>query len=163
MKTSEFIQTVNVASYLTSRNLKLSDIVLQIDVLRKLHVRLQNDLQYLLLAPDSVYDDENEKMKIRNCAEEIKQFANENNIQVNFIKLPKTQIEFSKQFRDEKKFVSYYYKHHDVTNLIVFIEKKKIKYRNKKIEAIATLNLENDFVVLDKNGVNINKIDGVDL
>lgn len=162
MKTSEFIQTISVASYLTSRNIKLSDIVLQIDTLRKLHVRLQSQCEYLLL--DNVsFDNALEKEKIKNTAREIREFANENNIVVVFEKFGVDYIEFSKRFRADKKFASYHYKNIEITNLIVFIEKKKIKYRNKKIEAISELSLETDFVVLDENGVDINKISGVDL
>lgn len=162
MKTSEFIQTVNASAFLTSRNVKLNSIIFEIDTLRKLHVRLQSQCEYLLI--DNVsFDNTNEKEKIKNTAREIKEFANEKNIVVVFEKFGDDYVSFSKKFRSDKKFASYWYKNVEITNLIVFIEKKKIKYRNKKIEAIATLNLESDFEVLNERGENINKIPGYDL
>lgn len=162
MKTSEFIQTINASIYLTSRNLKINNVILQIDTLRKLHVRLQSQCEYLLL--DNVsFDNELEKEKIKNTAREIREFANENNIVVVFEKFGVDYIEFSKRFRTDKKFASYWYKNIEITNLIVFIERKKKKFKNKRIEAISELSLESDFVVMDENGVDINKIPGIDL
>lgn len=162
MKTSEFIQTVNASIYLTTRNINFKSIISQIDTLRKLHVRLQSQCEYLLLDNIS-FQNNNEREKIKNTAREIKEFANEHNIVVVFEKLGDDYVEFNKRFRDEKKFTSYHYKNIEITNLIVYVEKKKKKYKNKKIEAIASFNLESNFVVLDKNGNDINKIPGVDL
>lgn len=162
MKTNEFIQTINAAIYLTSRNVKLNSIILQIDTLRKLHVRFQSQCEYLLL--DNVsFDNTQERQKIKNCALEIKEFANENNIVVVFEKFGIDYVEFSKKFRAEKSFASYWYKNVEITNLIVFVEKKRVKYKNKRIEAISELSLETHFQVFDENGVDINKIDGIDL
>lgn len=160
MKTKQFIQTVNTVAYLTSRNLKLSDIIFKIDTLRKLHVRLQSMCEYLLNDPMS-FESEHERDKIKKCAIEIREFAIESKIIVMFEKFGNDYIEFSKKFRNEKKFTSYWYKNIEITDLIVFVEKKRIKYKNKKIESIAESSLDVvDLVILDENGVDINKING---
>lgn len=158
MKTNEFIQIVNATSYL-SKQIKINDIVLQIDALRKLHVRLQTRLEYLLCDPIS-FENEIEREKIKSIAIEIREFANENTIQVNFIKLPIDYIEFSKQFRDEKKFASYYYENIEITNLIVFIEKRKQLKINKTIETIKQIDLTNETneQIFDENGNDMNTI-----
>lgn len=162
MKTNEFIQTINATSYI-SRFIKISDVVLQINELRKLHVRLQTKLEYLLLDPFQ-YENKSEREKIKSIAIEIKQFANENDIQINFNKLPVDYLTFSKQYRDEKKFASYWYKNIEITNLIVFTQIKKQIKSNKKIETLkqANLELENDIEIFDDNNININKINGYD-
>jgi len=163
MKTSEFIQVINATTHI-SRHIKINDIVLQIDTLRKLHVRLQNACEYLLLDPNS-FENTIEREKIKKCAIEIREFANEYKIQVNFEKLGNDWASFSKQHRDEKQFAKYHYNNIDITNLIVFVEKRKQKPKSKPVEALQQSNfeLENDFVVLDENGNDLNKISGVDL
>lgn len=149
-----------------SKQININEIVLQIDALRKLHVRFQNMCEYILLDSNS-FENTIEREKIKKCAIEIREHANEYKIQTHFEKFGDDWVTFSKTFRDEKRFATYYYKNVDITNLIVFVEKRKIAKTktSETIDALQQTNLEfeNDFIVNDENGNNINVINGVDL
>lgn len=152
-----------------SKHININEIVLQIDALRKLHVRFQNMCEYMLISPNS-FDDEIEREKIKKCAIEIREYANEYKIQTHFEKFGGDWSTFSKTFRDEKRFATYWYKNVEITNLIVFVEKRvstrsTTKKKNETIDALqqTNLELENDFIVLNENNENINVIKGVDL
>lgn len=164
MKTNEYIQTINATLKISKHVSNLYDITQQIDMLRRLHVRLQTKLEYLLCDPTS-FESNDEREKIKSIAIELREYANEYKIQINFEKLGNDYIEFSKQFRDEKQFAKYYYDNIDITQLIVFVEKRKQKTKNETIETLQqnTLTLENDFVVNDEHGNNINIIKDIDL
>lgn len=165
MKTNEFIQIINATFYISKNEPKLLDIVLQIDSLRKLHSRLQQKLEYLLTDNIS-YESNIEREKIKSIAIEIRQYANEYKIQVNFEKLPNEFIEFSKQFRDKKSFAKYFYNTTNITKLIVFTEFKKEKKQTKKEiirQEINEIQFQQNFSVLDENGKNLNEIPGVNL
>lgn len=163
MKTNEFIQTCLNATWI-GQKIKLSEIILQIDELRKLHVRFQHQAEYFIVDPNS-FEREEEKLKIRNTAEEIKQFAIEHNIQTNFEKFGSDHTSFRNKFKDTKQFVRYFYENVEITNLIVFVEKKVERKTKRQItkQTIAELHFDSDFSVLDENNVDINKIPGIDL
>lgn len=132
MKSEEYIQTVKETFYLSNNIQNLLDIINNINEIRKLHIRLQNELEYFLIDPIS-YETETEKEKINSAAIEIKSLCTEYDIQCSFFKLPKSHSEFSDTFRDKKNFSAYYYKNINITNLIVYIKKKKfIKPKENK-------------------------------
>lgn len=163
MKTNEFIQTINATIYLSGK-IDLREIYLQIDQLRKLHVRLQKRLEDMLSFPPS-YEDEKEKHLVRATAQEIREFATEYKIIVQFFKLPTDYLDFSKQFRDNKIFATYWYKNVEVTNLIVYHDTKTIrKQLNKNVEQLKEIVFdpnEENFKILDENGKDLNEFPGL--
>lgn len=60
----------------------------------------------------------------------------------------------------KKKFASYYYDNIEITNLIVFIEKRKQLKTNKKIETIKQIDLMNETneQIFDEHNNDINVI-----
>lgn len=162
MKTNDFIQCALNASYI-GRQIRLSDIIVQIDTLRKLHIRFQTQAEYFLIDAFS-FEKQDEKLKIKNTAEEIKQFADEHKIQTNFEKFGEQYASFRERFKDKKQFVRYFYKNVEITNLIVFVEKKReVKIKQSAKQLLAKLHIDADFSIRDSNGVDINTIPGVDL
>lgn len=165
MKTNEFLQTVYASLYLSDK-IKLNEIILQIDTVRKLHIRLQQKLEYMLCDP-MMYESQEERKKIKSIALEIKDFCKEYHILVSFFKIPNEYIEFSKLFRENKIFATYWYNKIQITSLIVFHdEKTKKKQLNKKVEEIKEIIFdpnEENHNVFDDNGKDLNKVEGYDL
>lgn len=118
----------------------------------------------MLIFPPS-YEDEKEKHLVRATALEIKEFATEYKILVQFFKLPTDYLDFSKQFRDNKIFATYWYKDVEVTNLIVYHDTKTIrKQLNKNVEQLKEIVFnpnEENFKILDANGKDLNEFPGL--
>lgn len=164
MKTNEFLQTINATLYLCDKISDLKIILPYIDETRKLHDKLQQKLEYLLL-DDKSYESQIEREIVKSIAIEIREITKQINIQCVFYKLPFSFVEFSNQFRNEKTFAKYYYNNVEITNLIVFTNKKRFKKQTKQEaikQEISEIQFTEDFNVMDENGVDLNAFDKLD-
>lgn len=135
MKTEEYVQVIRASINLHIQDLEL--VLPYFDELRKVHTKLQNKLEYLL-SDNFTYDKKESKEEINAIAKDIKDICLTAVINYQFSKLPDTWVGFFETFRYTKSFCKYSYKGIDITNLIVFTQKKKQK-----------INKLNDFAKID--------------
>lgn len=164
MKSNEFVQTVFASIKIFKTLPEVQNIVIQIDEIRKLHIRLQQKLDNLLLNPFG-YEEKKERHLIRATALEIKEFCNQHKIISSFIKLPNDHSDFSNQFKIDRKYVSYWYGNVEITDLIVYHEekakKKQKQNRTSTIQEIVFEEVRENHKVFDENGNDLNELPGL--
>lgn len=146
MTSEEFTQTVR-ACYKVSKYIVDIDTALPyINDVRKLHSKLQKELEYLLLDPNE-FEKEPVKEKIRSIYKEIIIVCNSGQIKHTFFNIPKEWVDFSKSFRKNKIFATYSYNNIDITDLIAYSKKNKIAQSK-----------ESDIDVIDEPEVKLNEL-----
>lgn len=130
MTSDEFIQTLRCGMYVAHKRIEIEKIILHIDELRKIHQKMQSKLEYLFVDPNE-FEKQETKQEINARAIEIIEFCKQVDITCSFFKIPIEYTDFTKQFKQEKQFVKYYFQSLNITNLIVFTKREKQKPGNK--------------------------------
>lgn len=156
MKTDDYIQTIRATLYVLPQLPNLLNVAKDIDDIRKLHDKFQNECEYLLL--DSLTFDKIEtKQKINEHATKIIDYCKNRKIVCVFVKMPREYTLFAQTFHDEKQFVKYYYNNVDITNLIVYVKRKKILVEKKPENVLQNVTLDeqmfygDSFIKSDRN------------
>ena len=146
MNSEEYLQIINRITKLEDEGIAfVCENANDIDYVRRLHLKLQAKLEYLLIDPFS-YEKKEEREDINEIAKEIKQICTDSGITFICAKMPSDFFVFTKTHKQDKNFASYFWKDQNITDLIVFKKQKKEKSVNfsKKKEILKNSHFEED-------------------
>lgn len=147
MNSEEYIQTIR-ASFKAAKHIEDIELILPyLDELRKYHLKFQQELEYLLVDPNS-YETKESKDLIQARAIEIKELCIAAGLQYRFFKLPLGWSDFHDQFK-AKVFATYNYKGQDITDLVVYSKRDKNKIKKIKSGAVVGMIEEKEITLAE--------------